>query len=411
MPLMALSFILFNTVINLYIGERIETIQNLLAIAVLAVLAFWLLSDVKAGLMPWLRQNILVIGYFAARAISCVLSGFDYTVIRSIFFEVFYLIGISKITLGGKREFYVKAFMVLELIFSAGSLVLYYYNAATGGSIQGFLSEYTYFDKTGTALLYINPNTAGIFAGFSIVLAIILYGRSRYNKVFLVLFGLFNLAALILFGCRSADVGVIFVLAVIAFAKLMPKLKTKIIVFICLVCMVLALVPIYGFTLYQINNYGEFSYNEAETLINELSTGRYLIWKECIITQDGNELFGTGSLNNVHEARDNLIAQNPEAPWEYQRIHLNELNPHNGYIAQISATGWAGFAFFIAILAQKIKRADHLNRGRWYLLVIYTLVINCFESLFILNRFFTCFYMLLILETDMEQPDEPKKLA
>ena len=51
MPLMALSFILFNTVINLYIGERIETIQNLLAIAVLAVLAFWLLSDVKAGQM------------------------------------------------------------------------------------------------------------------------------------------------------------------------------------------------------------------------------------------------------------------------------------------------------------------------------------------------------------------------
>mgnify|MGYP002798805057 FL=1 len=175
--------------------------------------------------------------------------------------------------------------------------------------------------------------------------------------------------------------------------------------------MVLTLVPIYGFTLYQINNYGEFSYNEAETSINELSTGRYLIWKECIITQDGHELFGTGSLNNVHEARDNLIAQNPEAPWEYQRIHLNELNPHNGYIAQISATGWVGFALFIAILAQRIKRAEHLNKGRWYLLIIYTLVINCFESLFILNRFFTCFYMLLILETDMEQPDEPKKLA
>lgn len=65
---MALSFILFNTVINLYIGERIETIQNLLAIAVLAVLAFWLLSDVKNGLMPWLRQNILVIGYFTGKS-------------------------------------------------------------------------------------------------------------------------------------------------------------------------------------------------------------------------------------------------------------------------------------------------------------------------------------------------------
>ena len=87
MPLMALTFILFNTVINLYIGERMETIQNMLAVVILAVLAFWRISDIKDGLMPWLRQNILVICYFAVRAVSCVLSGFDYTVIRSIFFE------------------------------------------------------------------------------------------------------------------------------------------------------------------------------------------------------------------------------------------------------------------------------------------------------------------------------------
>ena len=410
MPLMALSFILFNTVINLYIGERIETIQNLLAIAVLAVLAFWLLSDVKNGLMPWLRQNILVIGYFAARAISCVLSGFDYSVIRSIFFEVFYLIGISKITLGRKREFYIKAFMVLEMIFSAGSLILYYYNAATGGSIQGFLSEYTYFDKTGTALLYINPNTAGIFAGFSIILAIVLYGRSRYNKMFLALFGLFNLAALILFGCRSADVGVIFVLAVVILAKLAPQIKKNRIQIICLILMVLTLIPIYGFTLYTSKNEGIFSYTEQEAAINGLSTGRYIVWKECIVAQEDDMLFGAGSLNIEQKERQEIVSFVDQSYyWRY--VQATELNPHNGYIAQISATGWVGFALFIAILAQRIKRADHLDKGRWYLLVIYTLVINCFESLFILNRFFTCFYMLLILETDMEQPDEPKKLA
>lgn len=410
MPLMALSFILFNTVINLYIGERIETIQNLLAIAVLAVLAFWLLSDVKNGLMPWLRQNILVIGYFTARAISCVLSGFDYSVIRSIFFEVFYLIGISKITLGGKREFYIKAFMVLEMIFSAGSLILYYYNAATGWSIQGFLSEYTYFDKTGTALLYINPNTAGIFAGFSIVLAIILYGRSRYNKVFLVLFGLFNLAALILFGCRSADVGILFILAVMAVQKYF-NCKKKTAVFFSLCLMVLTLIPIYGLTQYN-ESIEHLSYTEIEAAADRFSSGRYTLWKECIIVQKDNPVFGIGSLNLEQQAREDMM-NSLEKRWEYSYRYFSsiELGPHNGYIAQISATGWAGFAFFIAILAQKIKRADHLNRGRWYLLVIYTLVINCFESLFILNRFFTCFYMLLILETGMEQPDEPKKLA
>ena len=111
-----------------------------------------------------------------------MLSGFDYSVIRSIFFEVFYLIGISKITLGGKREFYIKAFMVLEMILNAGSLLLYYYNEVTTGSIQGILSQYTYFESSGPGLLFNNINNAGILAGFSVVLAIVLYGRKNITK-------------------------------------------------------------------------------------------------------------------------------------------------------------------------------------------------------------------------------------
>jgi hypothetical protein len=74
--------------------------------------------------------------------------------------------------------------------------------------------------------------------------------------------------------------------------------------------------------------------------------------------------------------------------------------------AMISATGWAGFGLFIAILLQRIKRAKHLEKGRWYLMLIFIFVINCFESLFVLNRFFTCFYMFLILETDMEDGED-----
>ncbi len=410
MPLMALSFILFNTVINLYIGERIETIQNLLAIAVLAVLAFWLLSDLKAGLMPWLRQNILVIGYFAARAISCVLSGFDYTVIRSIFFEVFYLIGISKITLGGKREFYVKAFMVLEMILNAGSLLLYYYNEVTTGSIQGILSQYTYFESSGPGLIFNNINNAGILAGFSVVLAIVLYGRKKYNKILIILFGIFNVIALILFGCRSAEMGVIFALIFWAASRLVPKIKKNIITMICLVCMILTLIPIYGFINYNIDNNGAFSYTETEAKLNDVSTGRYLIWKECIITQSDDRLFGAGSINTELQERAELVSEiNYSEYWRY--VHVADIRPHNGYLAQISISGWIGFALFAAILMQRLKKAEHLQNGRWYLLAIFSFVLNCVENLFVLSRSFTCFYMLLILETDMEQPDEPKKLA
>ena len=250
MPLMALTFILFNTVINLYIGERMETIQNMLAVVILAVLAFWRISDIKDGLMPWLRQNILVICYFAVRAVSCVLSGFDYTVIRSIFFEAFFLIGMCRITLGNRRDFYIKAFIALELLFSAASLILYCFNHATGGSIETFLNNCTYYEISGSALLYANPNTAGIMAGFSIVLAIVLYGKNGYDKRFVLLFGIFNVAALVIFGCRSADVGILFILAVMAFQKYF-NCKKKTAVFFSLCLMVLTLIPIYGLIQYN----------------------------------------------------------------------------------------------------------------------------------------------------------------
>ena len=246
-------------------------------------------------------------------------------------------------------------------------------------------------------------------AGFSIVLAIVLYGKNGYDKRFVLLFGIFNVAALVIFGCRSADVGILFILAVMAVQKYF-NCKKKTAVFFSLCLMVLTLIPIYGLIQYN-ESIEHLSYTEIEAAADRFSSGRYTLWKECIIVQKDNPVFGIGSLNLEQQARGDMM-DSLEKRWvsSYRYFSSIELGPHNGYIAQISATGWAGFAFFIAILAQKIKRADHLNRGRWYLLVIYTLVINCFESLFILNRFFTCFYMLLILETDMEQQDEPKKL-
>ena len=77
MPAMALTFILFNTVINLWIGERIETLQNLLAICVLAIWACNILSEPKRLLKPWIKSNVIVIIYFIARLISLWQSGFD----------------------------------------------------------------------------------------------------------------------------------------------------------------------------------------------------------------------------------------------------------------------------------------------------------------------------------------------
>lgn len=147
-----------------------------------------------------------------------------------------------------------------------------------------------------------------------------------------------------------------------------------------------------------------------EEMVDNLSSGRYTVWKQCIIMQKEDFLFGKGSLSLEQEFRKEYM-ESLEKRWEYSYRYFSaaQLGPHNGYIGMISATGWAGFGLFIAILLQRIKRAKHLEKGRWYLMLIFIFVINCFESLFILNRFFTCFYMFLILETDME--DGEKRLT
>ena len=66
MPIMAILFICTNTVLNLWIGERIETKQNLLAIMVLFIVAVNL--TYRNNLIPWLKSNMLVVVYFIIRS-------------------------------------------------------------------------------------------------------------------------------------------------------------------------------------------------------------------------------------------------------------------------------------------------------------------------------------------------------
>lgn len=406
MPAMALSFILFNTVINLWIGERIETLQNLLAICVLAIWACNILSEPKRLLKPWIKSNVIVIIYFIARLISLWQSGFDYSVIRTVFFEIFFLVGICKTTLQDEKSIYIKIFICLELIISGLSLLLFYVYDHLGAALQQFLLENTYLEKTANAMLFSNPNTAGLMAGFSIVLAVILYGKKNYNKYFIAGFGVYNIVALILFGCRSADTAVVAVIIFFVLNRLFKDIRKKNIVAIVLLTSVLTLIPIYALIEYH-ENKSTLSYTSMEEMIDNLSSGRYTVWKLCIIMQKEDFFFGTGSLSLEQEFRKEYM-ESLEKRWEYSYRYFSaaQLGPHNGYIGMISATGWAGFGLFIAILLQRIKRAKHLEKGRWYLMLIFIFVINCFESLFVLNRFFTCFYMFLILETDMEDGED-----
>ena len=412
MPIMAVLFICTNTVLNLWIGERIETIQNLLAIVVLFIVVVNLLSSPRNNLIPWLKSNVLVVAYFIIRLISLWQSGFDYSVIRTIFFEMFFLIGICKITISAvnRRNFYIKFFIWFELIISLLWVLIFFVVPHLSSGMQELVATSTYYAKSATASHFSNVTTAGIMAGCSIVLSVAIYKKNILPGKFVIAFGLYNVVALVFFGARSADIGILAVLIFIGIKHISQSENFKKFTIIALCLMVLTLIPIYGMIGYY-ESKAALSYEPLEDRTNTLSSSRYVIWKESFIIQQDDLLFGKGNLKLEQEARKELMAGVEQGTVDYRYFTTTELGPHNGYIGMISGTGWLGFLVFIAILVQRIRRSKSLEAGNWYLLLIFFFAVNCFESLFILNRFFICFYMFLILESDWEKGDEYVRMA
>lgn len=404
MPAVAISFVCYNTVIDLWTGGRAETFQNLLAMLILGVFACNVIADIKNFLPYWIKQNYLVLLYMVVRIISLIESGFDYSVIRSIFFEIFILVGVCNITVADadakNGQLYIKIFVYIELALAMASLILFYTMPLWSESIQEVIINHTFFERCGNAMLFGNPNTAGLMAGFAIVVAILCYRKGYFNDRFLFCFGLFNVIALLLFGCRSSDVGVIVVLVAMIFAKAFPGIKKRTIVIVSLTLVLSTLIPIYFFIGTEGRN-DSIELDEAENIINTISTGRYIIWKQSYMAQQDDFILGDGSLKKEMDERKELV-QSLDEEYYWRFVAAAQLGPHNGYIGMISATGILGLGLFVAILFQRMSRSSNLKKGNWYLALVFVFIVNCFESLFILNRFFICFYMMLILEIEFD---------
>mgnify|MGYP004666906015 FL=1 len=407
MPFMAVLFISTNTVVNLWSSKRIETVQNILAILLLGIVAWYLLSSPKQRVKPWLKANFLVVAYFLVRLISLWQSGFDYSVIRSLIFELFFLIGICDFTVNSKSrgKFYITFFMWFELIVTALCILIFIIVPHMDQTVQDLISSVTYYMDDQRAALFSNVNFAGAIAGIAIVISVIIYNKKVYNDKLVIAFGAYNLFCLIFFGARSAEAGMIAVAFFFVLKKVLPKISIKKMTISVLILMVITLIPLYIFIGYNESKL-HMSYTVMEDKFNSISTERYLIWKESYITQQDDLFFGKGSIKLDQQARKDMIAEYKPGQIDYRYFVTAEFVPHNGYIGMISVTGWLGFILFVAILIQRIWRSRNMKSGNWYLMLIYVFTINCFECWFILTRFMACFYMFLILEADWEGEED-----
>lgn len=408
-PLMAICLIFYSTAVNKMLGGIMETAQNVLAIGIFAIIGLNIFFFVKEDWKTYIKTNLIVIIYFFIRLITLFSVGFQYSAIRSVFFEVFFLLGICTFTSGDKKNIYklISLFLYFELILSVLSVAIYFIVPILGEQVINAFVENTMYQKFPMAALFVNQNTAGIMSAFALIFLYSFYEKERVKKrkIIIGLLIIYQLLFLYFQHCRSAEVAILVVIGIVIFRKIFKTISTKkIVATICVLCM-LCIAGIYALEIHSIND-NPYVLSESEEVLNDLLSNRISIWKGCIIEQKSHPLLGAGSLALEQDNRKAiLIDLDIDQRYGWRMCQSSKLGPHNGYIGMISATGWLGFLAFMAALYSKIKKSKLIEEGNWYLLIIFTLIVNLFESLFILNRFFLCFYMFMILEADNDKEE------
>lgn len=103
---------------------------------------------------------------------------------------------------------------------------------------------------------------------------------------------------------------------------------------------------------------------------------------------------------NVIENQDNsdlksLIKENNTAK-KHNNI-INGLDTHNGYLSILFCSGFFGLIIFAVLMNKKILTSDILKDAKWCIPVVYILVVNAFESALIVDRYFVCIFLFLVL--------------
>lgn len=343
--------------------------------------------------------------------------GFDYSTIRTIFFEAVYLIAINEMIISKSfiRRRLAPMIILINLVLNILEAICHLaYRLSPGGGFSSFLMRHSYYDGViNFTYLYTNPNTMGIMTALSLVLLLIIVPKplSRWKLTLISIYSIFSFAVVFKSECRSAQLALIVIIISYNIVRSIKSITGKRLTLLVLVASLLATFTVYGL-MYSHQNTGvafewENNYGNLEYKLNRASSERYNIWKTAMLAHMDKKAFGTGSLKNEMTARNEYI----KGFWE-QRYHGSYhfrptiLGPHSGYFAMIYTTGFIGFFIYISLLFYMICKADLMRRGNWYLVVIFTLVVSHLESVFIVSRFFLCLVMMMVLSAHDNEVDE-----
>lgn len=358
-----------------------------------------------------IRPFLLIFIYLAIRAACWISVGFEYSTIRTIFFEFVYLVALNEMIVSEKllKNFILPMIIIVNFVLNVINTI---YAVSVYFFPQGLLTNkflpkeniqyWQYF-----TIMYDNSNTMGIMAGFSLIAFFVIKKNFDFRKYKLiaVIYVIFTLSVLYYSQCRSAQLAVIVTLVAFVVVKYFNFINKRGLTVAILILSVFFSGIIFGVMTLNKNTGLEFSwknnYTELEKVLQDKSSGRYNLWKSGLLaSKNYNLVLGAGSAKQELDARNKYVLG---LVYDYygniDGYPVEERGPHSGFFGMIYITGFAGALVFMSILIYMMLNCDLMKRDHWYLLIIFSTIINNFETSFITGRYFICLLIILILSS------------
>lgn len=424
-------FTLNYTIVGVLKGGWFSPLKNLVMIGIFLLFVYRFFTVSKEERKQWFTQKFLrvpsfvwLLAYFIVRCICFAVNGFQYGIAREIFFEFVFLVAICPWTVGPRVRFDIIAWVfcginlvmnlantycchVLKVFFAEGG------SEPVNGGILGFLTHLKSYLPYGAEYnltpVYSNPNSQGIMAGMAILLSFLLVRKGKTIILFM-LYWIYTFYALYAGGSRGAMVGFIFAVFSIGILKAFRRISPKILITICLLICSIAAISIYGFISYSLKN-GLESFTKTEAQINNLSSSRYMIWKDCYRSHQDTRIMGVGDAKIEKKIRNEQLRKDfVEHYGTEEGFSPTTFSVHNGYLATIFIAGWSGFILFLVILLDKIWISKGICKQNvqgiiMAGIIVFTLMVSNFEALLITSRYYTVLLMFILLAWDRKQGD------
>lgn len=424
MPVTVVVFLLHYSILKHRFDGFISDLKTYLLVVIGILFVINLITYAKKnGLknLPVSKWTItFLVIFFVIRCISIIKCDFDYSVIKEVFYEGIFLVAISQYTVTEKMNMKMVAacFIVCVTMMNVLNIWSYHYaviHAEAGDNIMTWLSQFVN-PVINRGAIYTNSNTGGILTGISLLMSLLFIKDNRKNFIWIVPVWLIGIYSLYLLFARSSYVAfaaaLISIVLLIFFEKMSPRTLTilSMVAGLCVTGIICSYI--------LFNNWnGNTTFTDTETQINTVTSGRYKIWEDILISHEGKWILGLGSYElEINDRNEYLLNQHIESGGEESDFVPTIYHTHNAYIGVFVYTGiFAGIIFFI-ILGNKILNAYTLRgkkSNRWTSIVlasilIYIFFINIVEPYFIGKRHIEFLLLLIILAWNIPDQKERK---